>query len=364
MCDLIRDILPYYDFNGEVLDSYYYGYGNINKTLVINVRQSKKDKKYILQKINTNLFTNVDQLMSNIYKTTTHLKEKAKQRNDDISRLVLNIVPTKDGRLYLNVDDGCYRVYDYIDNSICLQKTSSKRIMRQVGLAFGQFQQDLSDFDASSLFEILPDFHNTKKRFEDFENIANIDSFNRVGEAKLLIKEFREKGKYASIIVDKQKDKKLPLRVTHNDTKLNNVVLDKKTKKALAVLDLDTVMPSTLCYDYGDAIRYGTSSAVEDEHNLDKVSVNLKLVEAFTKSYLQKTIKSLTTEELELLAISPLVIAYELGLRFLTDYLQGDTYFNTKYDKQNIYRAKVQLKLVNEFEKKYSSIKKIIYKYT
>ena len=210
--------------------------------------------------------------------------------------------------------------------------------MGEVGLAFGQFQQDLSDFDARQLYEILPQFHNTKKRYDDFISVAGIDKCNRVYGVKSLINEFIEKKKYASVIIDKEKN--LPLRVTHNDTKLNNVVLDKRTKKALAVLDLDTVMPSTLCYDFGDAIRYGANSSLEDEKNLDKVCVNLKLVEAFTKKYLGKIKSSLETEELNLLAISPLVIAYELGLRFLTDYLQGDTYFNTKYENQNLYKNK------------------------
>lgn len=361
MCEILDGVLSQYDLFGNPIENNSYGFGHINKTMKLKTEKDNKIKYYIVQKINTNLFTNVDALMSNIEKVSLHLQKKCKERNGCDDREVLKVVKTKTGKLFSKYNDSYYRIYDYIEDSVCLQSTNSYSVFEEIGGAFGQFQSDLNDFDASSLETILPDFHNTSLRYEQFlDAVNNYKNFDE--ELNQIIENFASKSHYKNVLVEKEKNKTLPLRVTHNDTKLNNIALDKDTFKALAVLDLDTVMPSTLCYDYGDAIRYGVCTCEEDEEDERKVDINLELLDAYTKGYLSK-MRDLTKEELNNLSISPLVISYELGLRFLTDYLTGNKYFKTTRKNQNLDRAKVQYRLLLQFEKNFEKIDKIINKY-
>ena len=359
----VHKIIVKYALKGEILKIENYGYGHINKTIKITTQDGDSKFEYILQQINRKLFKNVGKLMNNINLISLHLQKKCRERNGDIQREVLRVIPTKTNKTYCRVKGKYYRIYHFIKNSVCLQQTDQPEVFELVGKAFGDFEKDLADFDATRLYPILKNFHNTKIRYYSYLEVFKKDKFDRVKNVENLHKIIVKRSKYANILVNLEKNGKLPIRVTHNDTKLNNIVLDKNTLKPLAILDLDTVMPATLLYDFGDAIRFGCNTASEEEQDLLKVGFNLKLFESFAKGYLSSLKDTLTKNEIKCLAISPLVITFELAIRFLTDYLDGDKYFKINFECQNLIRAKVQLKLLLEMEKNYKEMQKIIKKY-
>lgn len=358
----MQKIMAKYNLPGEIIKIENYGFGHINKTIKITAINNNQTYEYILQKINNTLFKKVNKLMKNINYVSCHLKTKLQEENHITSK-VLTIIKTKQGKTYYKHKGKYYRIYEFIDNSICLQKTTNPKVFELVGKAFGEFTNDLADFDAKKLYNILPNFHNTKERLKTYLKAYKKDKLYRKQNIKQIHSQIIKRQKYATIIVEKEKNNLLPVRTTHNDTKLNNIILNANTNSPLAILDLDTVMPSTILYDFGDAIRYGCNIAGEEETKLKNIKFDLKLFESFTKGYLSKTKNILTSEELETLAISPLVITYELCLRFLTEYLNGDKYFKSKYEGQNLKRAKVQMKLLIEMEKNYKKMQKIIKKH-
>jgi len=311
---------------------------------------------YIVQSINTNVFKNIDELMSNISKVTTHIKEKVESSGGDTSREVLQLIPClgDEKKLYFKSEDDnqYFRVYKCIDNANTYDD-ASLQLLYQAGVGFGKFQQQLSDFPSDTLYESIPDFHNTIKRFETFEEKLDNLSFEEYTKARKEIIKTLKGYEYARKIMEPLSKKEIPQRVVHNDTKLNNVMLDDTDHHAVCVIDLDTIMPGSLLFDYGDAIRFCANTGAEDDQNLENVGIAPKKFVAFTHGFLSQTAERLTEKELSLMSIAPLVITYELSLRFLTDYLDGNTYFKTDPARpdHNLERARAQLKLFDEFKK-------------
>ncbi len=333
-----------------------YGDGHINDTFIV-----KTEPKYILQKINTSTFKDPQSLMNNISLVTEFLAKKivAAGGNPDVE--TLTIVNTLDGKHYFEYEGKCYRVYKFI-NGVSYNLPDTE-LLCEAGRAFGKFQNQLADFDASVLTESIPNFHHTRKRFINLQNAVKEDKAARAAEVSKEIEFALYCEKYVDIVLDGIADGSIPLRVTHNDTKINNVLFDKETNKCLSVIDLDTVMPGSMLYDFGDALRFGASSAKEDETDLDSVYSMPEKFEAFTKGFLGEVKASATPREIELLPLSVLLLTYECGIRFLTDYLEGDTYFKIHYPKQNLDRARNQLKLVADLETKLELYGEIVKKY-
>ena len=332
---------------GDVLDIAPYGEGHINLTLLVTT----SEKRYIMQKMNTRVFPDSDGLMSNICGVTEHLKARGIE--------TLSVVPTKSGAPYLKGDE-CYRVYDFIENTVTYQTASSIEVFRNSGKAFGEFQNYLAQFDASKLTEAIKQFHDTPKRFRDFKAALQADAFDRAKECKEEIEFILSHENTYSIAMDGLKDGSLPLRVTHNDTKLNNILMDEKTGQARAVIDLDTIMPGSMLFDFGDSIRFGASTAAEDEKDLSKVHFDINLFKAYAEGYCGAVKNSITKREAELLPYGSYLMTIECGMRFLTDYLSGDTYFATKYAGHNLVRCRTQIRLASEMEAQFKEMGKII----
>lgn len=337
-----------------------YGNGHINDTFLVSSKRSDgSDKHYILQAINTNVFKKPEQVMHNIEKVTSFLKTR-----ESDERRVMSLVYTKDGAAYHTDCDGrCWRLYDFIEDSICLDLPETPEDFYQSAVAFGQFQNYLNEFPVEELFETIPDFHNTPDRYEKFLKAVEADVCGRAKYVAEEIEFVKSRKDFYSVLIDSNKVGKLPLRVTHNDTKINNVMLDKDTRSALCVIDLDTIMPGFSVTDFGDSIRFGASTAAEDEKDLSKVWMELELFETYAKGFLKGCGGLLTKDEIELLPEGAKMMTIECGMRFLTDYLEGDTYFKTKYPEHNLDRCHTQFKLVADMEEKWDKMKEIVKKY-
>ena len=335
--------------------------GHINSTYFIT---TDKGKKYVLQKINKNVFKKPHEVMENIYGVTEYLKELIKKNGGDPERETLTVILSKDGKTFVvDENDDTWRMYLYIKDAKTEDSAESPELFELVGEAFGNFQCQLSGYDASMLYETIPNFHNTKQRCANFVKAIEENKSGRAANCEKEIAFLREREAKCSLIVDKIASGELPLRVTHNDTKLNNIMLDASTGKPLAVIDLDTVMPGSLLYDFGDAIRFGASSAAEDELDLDKVFVKVEMFDAFAKGYIRGLGDSVTETEIKMLPVGAYLITLENGMRFLTDYIDGDTYFRTEYPEHNLDRARNQFKLVIDMEAKESVLNETVKKY-
>ena len=358
-------IIANFKIDGQLISCERYGEGHINETYLATVNEGGKAVNYIVQKINKSLFTDVEKLMSNITLVTEFVRKKVALGGGDPDREVLTVVYTKDGKSYYHCADvdEYFRVYVFIDRAIAHMQADRPGLFYQSAVAFGRFAMQLADFDASKLYEILPNFHNTKVRYENFMRSLSLDKKKRAQSVAAEIEFVKSRKDYCGRIVDLLESGEMPLKVTHNDTKLNNVMLDEKTDKPVAVIDLDTVMPGSICYDFGDSIRFGCNPAVEDEKDLSKVVFDLGLFEEYTKGYLTAMAGSITEVEKANLAMGAMLMTYECGMRFLTDYLDGDTYFHTKYEGQNLDRARTQFKLVSDMEKSYDKMLEIVAKY-
>ncbi len=329
-----------------------YGAGHINETYLVGTASGRR---YILQKINNMVFRDVKALMENIRAVTGWLKER-----ESDPRAVLELVETVDAQpFYMDEQGGFWRCYSFIEDSICLQQAETPEDFYESAIAFGRFQQQLKDFPAHTLHETIPNFHNTVDRYRLFCQAVEEDVMGRAASVQQEIDFALARQEEAGTLVRLQQEGKLPLRVTHNDTKLNNVMLDAETRKALCVIDLDTVMPGLSLYDYGDSIRFGASSAPEDEKDLSKVYMKPELFETYTRGFLSAC-PGLTQLERQLLPMGAKTMTLECGVRFLTDYLQGDTYFATHYEGQNLDRCRTQFKLVADMEDKWELMHKIV----
>lgn len=363
-CSKIQEAIEAIGFHGSYLSHERYGNGHINDTFIVYFDQGDKKERYILQRINHEIFKNPEQLMSNICGVTEFIKETIQQRNGDISREVINVIYTKTGKPYFKDSIGsCWRGYKFIENSVCLEAVQEPEDFYEGAVAFGRFQKLLEKFDASTLHETIADFHNTPVRFKTFLDAIDRDAMGRVQYVKPEIDFLMAREEDMKICMNLLKNGELPLRVTHNDTKLNNVMLDKDTGKGLCVIDLDTVMPGLAINDFGDSIRFGANTAAEDEMDLSKVSLDLELFELYTRGFLEGCEGSLTNKEIEMLPMGAKLMTLECGMRFLTDYLQGDTYFRIHREGHNLDRCRTQLALVTDMERKWNNMMKIVGEY-
>ena len=328
-----------------------YGCGHINRTYLV---ATAGGRCYILQKINHHTFRDVAGLMENIELVTEHLRRKSPD-----PRSVLTLIQTKDGKSYLEADDGYWRVFRFVEDSICLQQPESDADFYESAVGFGTFQQLLSDFPAEKLHETIPNFHNTPDRYRAFHETLTRDPMHRAAQVQPEIELALARQAAMAALQNALDAGELPLRVTHNDTKLNNVLFDAKTRRALCIIDLDTVMPGSALYDYGDSIRFGAATAAEDERELDKMEMSLERFRVFTRGYV-RACPGLTQKELELLPLGAKVMTMECGVRFLTDHIDGDNYFSIHREGQNLDRARTQFKLVADMERKWDKMKEIV----
>ena len=335
--------------------------GHINSTFFVTVNE---EKKYVLQRINTSIFKKPDELSANIVGVTKFLRKKVEAAGGDTKREVLKLIRSKQGGYYSKSEEGeCWRMYYYIIGARTYQIVEEPILFYNSAVAFGNFQRLLADYPADELYETIPNFHNTVSRFADFKKALEADICGRAASVQNEINFVLERECVCSFITDRIASGEYPLRVTHNDTKLNNVMIDEKTGEGICVIDLDTVMPGSVLYDFGDSIRFGASSAEEDERDLDKVYMRLELFDDYAKGFLKGLGGSLSEAEMRGLPMGALVITFETGIRFLTDYLNGDTYFATHRKGQNLDRARTQFKLVADMEKKMPEMDAIIEKY-
>lgn len=358
-----KKIISQFDLQGQLVSCERYGEGHINETYLAVVDNAGKKVDYILQKINNKIFKDVDKLMNNIRLVTEFNRQRILAKGGNADRESLTIVYTKDGAPYYSCEDGYFRVYKFITGAIAYQTIEKPEHFYQSAVAFGNFANLLAEFDASKLFEVIPDFHNTEKRFRDFSASLSADKFDRAKDVKKEIDFVLERKDYCGKIVNLLKSGQMPTKVTHNDTKLNNVMLDEVTGKPVAVIDLDTIMPGSICYDFGDSIRFGCNPCSEDEKDLSKVVFNIGLFEEYAKGYLSAVGEGATQIEKDNLAFGAILMTYECGMRFLADYLDGDIYFHTKYAGQNLDRARTQFKLIEDMEACFDKMQEIIKKY-
>ena len=348
----MNQILNSFKLDAPVASCERYGCGHVNETYLV---VSESGRRYILQKISTRAFHDVPALMQNIISVTQFLKEKTED-----PRGVLTLVPTTDEQFFLTCEDGSYwRLYDFVEDAVCLQAPETPEDFYQSALAFGNFQQMLTDFPAETLSETIPMFHNTANRFKLFREKLAEDPMGRAASVKAEIEFALAHEAEASTLVDLQASGELPTRVTHNDTKLNNVMLDATTKKALCVIDLDTVMPGLSLYDFGDSIRFGAATAAEDETDLSKVEMSLDLFRTYATGFLTAC-PGLTDLEKKMMPMGAKMMTLECGVRFLTDYLDGDHYFKVHRENHNLDRCRTQFKLVADMEKKWAEMNAVI----
>lgn len=345
-----------FEIEGEYVSCDRYGEGHINDTFKLVVDDGGKRVNYILQRINSRLFTEVDKLMRNIELVTDFSRKSVIAHGGDPMRECLNVVRARDGKSYYTDGNNYFRVYVFIEDATTYQIVRDPRDFYESAVAFGNFANLLAEFDASQLYEVIPNFHNTKVRYQNFLKAVKEDKCGRAKEVEKEIAWVTAHADLCGKIVDKIASGEIPLRVTHNDTKLNNVMLDNKTGKGIAVIDLDTVMPGSLCYDFGDSIRFGCNPAAEDEPDLSKVNFRYDLYETYLEGYLSAVGESITEEERKNLPAGAVLMTYECGMRFLTDYLEGDVYFRTVRAGQNLDRAHTQFKLVDDMLKIYDKM--------
>lgn len=344
----ISALLSLYGANDKAVP---FGNGHINNTYIVG--------DLVIQRINTSVFADYRGLMHNIEAVTAHLKKKIAASGGDPERETLTIVHTLDGRSYVETKDGVFRAYKLIRRATSYD-TVTPELFFEAGKGFGHFQTMLSDYPADSLVETIPNFHNTRSRFEDFKKAVALDPKNRAKDVADEIAFVLDREKDVDLVIDMIRSGDLPLRVTHNDTKLNNVLIDDESGRALCVIDLDTVMPGSLLFDYGDALRYGAATAAEDERDLDKVGFDLSRFEAFTRGFIEGIEGSCTDKETELMPFSVKLMTLECGMRFLADHLLGDTYFKTSREGHNLDRARTQFKIVSEVERLEGEMKTIV----
>lgn len=362
---LLKEVLSNFDFVGILLTCEPYGSGHINDTYLLQYKIKHMGVvPIILQRMNTNIFKQPIELMENILNVTAFLREKIIQNNGDPERETLTVILNKQGKpYYLDSEGNYWRAYHFIIGATGYDEVKCDEDFYQSALAFGKFQSLLADYPAHTLHETIPDFHNTKARFEVFKDAVDKDVCNRAKDVQDEIQFILERENIAHVLSDMQDKGLLPLRVTHNDTKLNNVLIDDKTHQGICVIDLDTVMPGLAINDFGDSIRFGASTGAEDEKDLNKIECDMHLFEVYTKGFIEGCDGKLTDEEIKALPIGAKVMTFECGMRFLTDYLQGDTYFKIKYPTHNLDRTRTQLKLVYDMESKWDTMNQIVSKY-
>lgn len=364
MAEIKREVIEQFQFEGTYTEGIPYGSGHINDTFRVTFQEEGKTKRYILQRMNTQIFLHPEELMENVEGVTSWLRKKIEERGGNPDRETLNLVPTKQGKFFYADTDGDYwRAYLFIEDAMTYDLVEKKEDFYESAVAFGNFQGLLADYPAETLHETIQDFHNTVKRLDTFKKAVEADVCKRAADVQEEIRFVLDREPLAHKLCDMQAEGKLPLRVTHNDTKLNNIMIDNATGKAICVIDLDTVMPGLAVNDFGDSIRFGASTGAEDEPDLSKVSCSMELFELYTKGFVEGCKGSLTKEELDMLPVGAMTMTYECGMRFLTDYLEGDHYFKIHREGHNLDRCRTQFKLVRNMEEKWEQMNEIVNKY-
>ena len=350
MTDFLKiytDIAEKFELEGEIVSIEPYGCGHINHTMLLTTTK----KRYVLQKMNSSIFKDSEGLMQNIRYVTEYLSS--------IGVETMTIVKTRDGKLYFDGEEK-YRVFEFIENTVTHQTVTDREVFKSSGRAFGEFQNYLSNFDASLLSETIPNFHDTPKRYEAFLSALEHDVCNRAATCRKEIDFVLSHKDKLSRVTDGLRDGSIPLRVTHNDTKLNNILMDAESGEARVIVDLDTIMPGSMLYDFGDSIRFGASSGAEDESDLSKIYFVKDLFKAYAEGFCSAVKDSITDTERKLLPYGAFIMTFECGMRFLTDYLSGDTYFGVKYPEHNLVRCRTQFKLAGEIEESFDELSKIV----
>ena len=363
---VLSEVLEAFDFGNPVVGAMRFGYGHINDTFCVHT-QPKDDPCacFILQRMSAAAFKRPDQLMQNIIGVTEYLGKQIIANGGDRAREAMEVIRPKNGEdYYTDSQGGAWRVYPFVENIMCCQTADTPELFAAAGRAFGRFQKMLDGYPADTLFETIPNFHNTEDRLAKLKDAIAADAFDRVKDCGPEIEFVMAREKDCSVALQALRDGILPLRVTHNDTKLNNVLIDLKTGEGICVIDLDTVMPGLSINDFGDSIRFGANHSKEDEKDLSKVNFDIELYEAYTRGFLEGAQGGLTPAELDYLPWGAKLMTLECGIRFLTDYLDGDHYFRTHYPEQNLDRCRTQFKLVADMEQQFDAMTAVIAKYS
>lgn len=363
--DRICRIAAQFQFEGHLIQMAPYGNGHINDTYLLTYAIGRMGcLRVILQRMNKNVFPKPVELMENIVNVTTFLHQKILANGGDPYRETLNVIPTLDGKsYYMESEDDYWRAYMFVGDAFCFDVVEQPEDFYESARAFGRFQCLLADFPVEKLHETIVDFHHTKKRFADFLRAVDADAAGRASGVQKEIEFVLEREKDAGFFTDLIRKNEIPIRVTHNDTKFNNIMIDSKTRKGICVIDLDTTMPGLAAYDFGDSIRFGANTGAEDETDLSKVGLNMALFDIYTKGFIEGCGGRLTGREIELLPMGAKIMTYECGMRFLMDYLQNDVYFKTSRPEQNLDRARSQFQLVADMEAKWDRMQEVVRKY-
>lgn len=364
-CIRKAEVVKHFPHDGKLLSSDLYGNGHINDTFLLCYElDNGKIERVILQRMNHEIFKQPVELMENVLGVTSFLKEKIIANGGDPERETLNVIMTDAGLPYYKDEDGNYwRAYKFIENSTSYEAVEDPKDFYASAVAFGHFQSLLADYPADTLHETIKGFHDTKARFERFKQVLGEDKLGRAAGVSEEVKFVLDREDVAEVFGTMQAAGELPLRVTHNDTKLNNIMLDNTSGEAICVIDLDTVMPGLAMNDFGDSIRFGASTGAEDEPDVNKIECDMNLFELYTKGFIKGCDGRLTKKELEMLPMGAKVMTFECGMRFLTDYLEGDVYFKTHREGHNLDRCRTQFKLVADMEKKWDIMEDIVKKY-
>lgn len=356
----LQHISRQFQIYGEILHAETFKIGHINETYSASYDQGGNRVRYIHQKINKRVFKEPPAVMKNLVRVTSHIRQKLEDQSaSDITRRSLIIIPTRDGQSYYYNGDGEYwRTFVFVEGTQTFESVQNPKQAFEAGRAFGEFQHHLVDLPGARLLETIPDFHNTRKRFKALQEAVEKDHYNRAKDARKEIQCALDRESLVDVILNGMEKGKIPERITHNDTKFNNVMLDSRTGKAMCVVDLDTVMPGCALYDFGDMVRTTTSPTMEDEKDLSKVRMQMPMYKKLVEGYLSTAGQFLTPAEKALIAFSGKLITFEIGIRFLTDFLSGDTYFRIHRPGHNLDRCRTQFKLVESIERQEEAMQK------
>lgn len=362
---LLNEALAAYDFGGQLVGAVRYGSGHINDTFVVHTQPGEDPcRRFILQRISSAAFKHPDEVMANIVGVTSFLGEKIKEAGGNPARETMSVWATKSGEnFHTDSEGGAWRVYPFVEDTICLQKADTPELFAASARAFGKFQRMLKDYPADTLYETIPKFHDTEDRLAKLKAAVAADVMGRVKEVGPELKFVQEREADCSVALSALRDGRLPLRVTHNDTKLNNILIDRESGEGICVIDLDTVMPGLAINDFGDSIRFGANHSAEDERDLTKVNFDLELFDVYAAGFLEGAGGALTETELDYLPWGAKLMTLECGIRFLTDYLEGDHYFRIHREGQNLDRCRTQFKLVSDMEAAWDDMKAVVDKY-
>ena len=361
----LSEVLEAFDFGAVVVGAVRFGQGHINDTFVVHTQpENECCRRYILQRMSSAAFKRPDQLMENIIGVTEYLGREVEKTGGSREREAMRVIRPRSGEpYYTDSDGGAWRVYPFVEDTVCYQSAETPELFAASGRAFGRFQRLLQGYPAQTLHETIPHFHDTEDRLAKLKAALAADKLGRAAECRPELDFVLSREADCSVALQALRDGVLPLRVTHNDTKLNNVLMDRDSGEGLCIIDLDTVMPGLSINDFGDSIRFGANHSAEDEKDLSKVNLDVSLFEAYTQAFLEGAGGTLTAAEIDYLPWGAKLMTFECGIRFLTDYLEGDVYFHTTRDGQNLDRCRTQFKLVSDMEAHWDELAEIVKKY-